>query len=347
MSDNSSTVSPARLLSVLLPIAIIALAIRYLLPTFEQAAQEQFESNMLDKLLGQNTVSVAEPVDFTDEDGDLVCDSPADDACVSPEKLVFTYVGGPEEVDESETWSDLLSALSEATGVPVEYKHYKNVSEQLDAMASGGLHLAGLNTGAVPAAVKSAGFVPVCTLGKADGSYGYTMKLLVAPDGPEGVDGLADKQIAFTTPSSNSGFKAALVHLMNEHDLLPERDYKWGFTFSHEQSVKGLVAGDHDAAPVASDILDRLIADGEVAEEALAVAYESERFPPATIGYAHNLTAELREKIEATLVAFELDNNSVAAKYTSAGAEKLVPVNYKDDWANIRRINEAVDSAGK
>ncbi|QDT67950.1 ABC transporter, phosphonate, periplasmic substrate-binding protein [Planctomycetes bacterium MalM25] len=344
MSEDTGAISFARLLKVLIPVALIALAVRYTLPSFEQAAQQELESNMLEKLLGESYAPPAEGVEFTDSDGDLLCDFPADDQCVTPEKLVFTYVGGPEEVDESQTWADLLTALGEATGLPVEYQHYGSLNDQLAAMTAGELHLAGLNTGAVPAAVKGAGFRPVCTLGNEDGSFGYTMKLLAGKAAKDS-DQLAGKRFAFTTPDSNSGFKAALIYLMDEKGLLPERDYQWGFTFDHETSVKGLVAGDHDVAPVASDILQRMVSDGEVGEDAYTVVYESERFPPATIGYAHNLAPQLREKITEALTGFAWAGTSVEAKYGSSGVTAFVPVNYKDDWANIRRINEAVAGA--
>lgn len=343
--EEGGAVSMARLLKVLIPIALIALAVRYTLPSFEQAAQQELESNMLTKLLGKAEAAVTEGIEFADSDGDLLCDFPADDACVTPEKLVFTYVGGPEEVDESQTWADLMSALSEATGVPVEYKHYAAAKDRIAALVAGELHVAGLNTGAVPMAVKAAGFHPVCTQGKEDGSFGYKMKLLAADKSIKDVSQLADKRLAFTTPDSNSGFKAALIYLMDEPKLLPERDYEWGFTFGHEASVQGLVSGDHDAAPVASDILERMVNDGEVTEDAFTVVYESERFPPATIGFAYNLTPELREKLAEALTGFAWPGTSVEAKYGSSGATAFVPVNYKDDWANIRRINEAVADA--
>ena len=358
MSESADSFSLGRLLKVLLPVLAVALAVRYTLPSYEKAAQEQLEANMLDKLLGENMKPPTETIDFVDEDGDLVCDAPADDACVTPEKLVFSFVGGREVADEPETWADVMTALSEATGVSVEYVHYPSVADQLTAMAKGELHIVGLNTGAIPTAVTASGFQPVCTLGKTDGSYGYTMKLLTFAS--SGVDDLADfrpasvkegkspkKRVAFVQPDSNSGFKAALVYLMGEADLLPERDYDWGFTFGHDTSVKELLAKEHHVAPVASDILERMVSEGEVAESDYKVLYESERFPPVTIGYAHNLAPGLRQQIADTLLGFAWPDTSVAAKYDLTGDGAFAAVNYKDDWANIRRIDEAVAEARK
>lgn len=346
MSEPTDGFSLARLLKVLLPILAVALAVRYTLPGYEKAAQEQLEATMLAKLLGSEALAPAETIDFVDKDGDLLCDAPAEDACVTPEKLVFSYVGPPEQSDEAESWADVMTALGEATGLPVEYVHYKSVGEQLTAMATGELHIVGLNTGAIPAAVKGSGFHPVCTLGKKDGSFGYTMKLLVPSEGgATEAKELAGKRVAFTTPDSNSGFKAALIYLMTKEELRPERDYEWGFTFGHETSVKGLIAGDHEAAPVASDILERMVNDGEVDATKFKVLYESERFPPVTIGYAYNLAPELREQITETLLGFDWEGTSVESKYGSSGVTAFAPVNYKDDWANIRRINVAVKEA--
>lgn len=344
-ADDTGAISLGRLVKVLLPVLAIALAVRLLLPGYEKAAQEQLEASMLSKLLGNASAGPTERVDFVDDDGDLLCDSPADDACVTPEKLVFSYVGGPEEVDESETWADLISALGEATGLPAEYQHYASAEDQLAAIVAGEVQVVGLNTGSIPMAVEAAGFHPIGTLGKADGTFGYKMMLLSSPNGIEAASGLAKKRIAYTTPSSNSGFKAALAYLMNEADLKPERDYQWGWTYSHETSVQQLVAGEYDAAPVASDILERMVNDGEIAGDEYDVIYESERFPPATIGYAHNLAPELREKIAEALLNFDWAGTSVEAKYGSSGSEAFVAVNYKDDWANIRRIDAEVAAA--
>lgn len=344
MSEPTPAFSASRLLMILVPVIAIALAVQYMLPNYERQAQQEFEANMLKKLLTPAPVKAVEKVAYKDADGDLLTDFPADDKTVKPEKLVFSYVGPAEESEgEAAVWADLVTALGEATGLPVEYKHYKSTDEQIAALASGELQIVGLNTGSVPMAVEVAGFHPVCTLGREDGSFGYTMKLLTRTKG-----GVADpkdlkgKEVAFTTPDSNSGCKAAVVYLMNDENLLPERDYKWGFTFSHENSVKELLAGDHDAAPVASDLLDKMVQDGAVSDGDFKVIYESERFPPAAIGFAYNLSPELRDQITKTLLDFKWEGTSVANKYGPSGASKFVPVNYKNDWANIRRIDTAL-----
>ncbi|MEN0111583.1 MAG: PhnD/SsuA/transferrin family substrate-binding protein, partial [Planctomycetota bacterium] len=240
MSDDSTStpsaggaISLGRLLTLLVPVLAVALAVRYTLPSYEKAAQQQMEQDVLAKLLKQTASAPETKIDFKDEDGDLVADPPADDACITPDKLVFSFVGPEEESDESTTFAELIAALGEATGLEAEYRHYPSIEDQLTAMASGELHVVGLNTGTIPTAVRYAGFQPVSTFARDGGEFGYTMKLLAPADGVSSLEQLAGKRVAFTQPDSNSGFKAALIYLMDKVQLEPERDYSWAFTYGH------------------------------------------------------------------------------------------------------------------
>jgi phosphonate transport system substrate-binding protein len=151
-------------------------------------------------------------------------------------------------------------------------------------------------------------------------------------------------KVTFTTLDSNSGCKAPLVLLKEKFNLLPERDYQWGFSQGHEESIKGVAAKEIDVAPVASDVLARMIEKKEVDPAAVVSIHKSERFPPATIGYVYNLAPELRDKIKETLLSFEWKGTGLEKEF-SPETTKFVPVNYKDDWANTRRINQAIAEA--
>lgn len=340
--------SLARLLKVLLPVIILGYAGFHLLSSsYEQAAQAELQENVLQKLLADVEVKSDASIEFKDADGDLVADAPEPEACIDPDKLVFSYIANAESGEtDREVWKDVMDALSEATGKEVEFISYTTTADQLSAMATDKLHITGLNTGSVATAVKTSGFVPVCTFGREDGEFGYQM-LLLAPAGGEVKKpaDVAGHKIIFTRPDSNSGFKAALVYLMTQHNLLPERDYEWGFSFDHADSIRRAAGKEFDVVPVASDIFNRMVSAGEVSEETLQTIYESETFPPAALGYAHNLKPELREKIAQTLLDFDWAGTSVEARYSGSGSTQFVPVSYKDDWANIRRLEQAVQEA--
>jgi phosphonate transport system substrate-binding protein len=277
-----------------------------------------------------------------------VADSPADPAkCIAPEVLVFSFVAGEAESVPQEAWQQLLAQLADKTGKEVKYVHYDTADEQLAALAKGDLHIAGLNTGIVPAAVRRSGFVPLCTFGHDDGSYGYTMQLLVPAGSPiKDITDIKGHKVTFTRPDSNSGCKALLVLLKDEHGLQPDRDYAWGFSMGHEESIQGVAAKEFEAAPVASDILARMVEKNEVDANAFRSIHESERFPPATIGIVHNLAPELRTAIGETLLAFDLRGTGLEGEF-GADVTRFVPVNYKNDWANARRIDQLIAQARK
>lgn len=168
------------------------------------------------------------------------------------------------------------------------------------------------------------------------------MKIIVPADSAvKKVEDLKGGRFTFVRPRSNSGCTAALVMLMKKHDLQPERDYKWGFSYGHDKSIEGVAAKRFEAAAVASDILAQMVADGKVAEDSIRVIYESEPFPPAVVGYAYNLTPELRNGIKQALLEFDWKGSGLEKKYGPAGSVKLAAVNYKNDWAPVRDIRQS------
>jgi phosphonate transport system substrate-binding protein len=196
----------------------------------------------------------------------------------------------------------------------------------------------------VPLAVAQSGFVPLCTFGREDGTYGYTMQVLVPADSAvKDIEGVKGRKVTMTRPDSNSGCKALLMEL-NERGLRPDRDFAWGFSLGHEESIKGVAAKDFDVVAVASDILQRMEEQGEVDPKAIRKIFESERFPPATIGYVHNLKPEQRTAIRETLIGFNLVGTGLEGEF-GADATKLVAVDYKNDWASARRIDQLIAQA--
>jgi phosphonate transport system substrate-binding protein len=353
MTNNAP--SFRRIVAAVVPLALVVVAGTYWWSARVEAdARRAMERDILADMLGSVSHKEKLSAKFVDHDGDLVADSPTDASeCVAPERLVFSYiaVGEGSDTDQDEQgrkqlWEDFLAALSTKTGLPVDYRHFSQTNEQLAAVEHGEVHVVGLNTGAVDAAVQQYGIVPSCTLGRADGSFGYTMKLIVpAASQIQSPAELQGKTVTFVRPNSNSGFKAAFVYLLDAHELLPERDYDWRFSLDHDKSIRQVAARQTDAAAVASDVLEQMIQTAQIEPDSVREIYESESFPPATIGYAHNLTPELRDAIRQTLIEFDWHGTGLEAEFGPMGAERFVAVNYKDDWANIRRIERSVERA--
>ena len=341
--------SVGRIFAIVLPVAVVGVIAYWWTSTLESKARSELASNVVGKMFVSEPMPSKSSMQFADADNDLVADAPTDPAKLQkPEELVFSYVATEEDAIPDDRWKELAAAIEAKTGKKVKIAHYTKVEDQMADLAKGKLQIVGLNTGLVPSAVEHQGFVPVCTLGKADGSFGYTMELLVpagsAIKDPSQVKG---HKVTFTRPDSNSGCKAPLVLLKNDYNLLPERDYQWGFSLGHEDSIKHVAKKDLEVVAVASDILARMIENKEVDPAAVVSIYKSERFPPATIGYAYNLSPELRDGIRETLLKFDWKGTGLEKQFGPAGQEKFVPVSYKDDWANTRRIDQAIAEARK
>ena len=311
-----------------------------------QAKQESLDrtlSNFLSNLAPMNKL---DPI-YEDADGDLLPDSPKDDSlCVTPTELMFSFIATEDPTNESEVWKSVMEALESGSGLTVKYLKLTSPKDQLQALRNGKLHVTAFSTGEVPTAVNSCGFIPVCTTGREDDSFGYNMQFVVKADSPiKKLTDLKGKKVIFTRPRSNSGYKAAMVELMDTHKMLPERDYYWSFSYGHLASIDAVGSGEHDAAPVASDVFEREASKGELKAEDFRVIYESEKFPPLAFGYAYNLAPEIRESISKALLELDWAGTTLEKEFGGDGSNKFVALSYKDNWANIRRIDQAAKEA--
>jgi phosphonate transport system substrate-binding protein len=349
---NAATPRPApsarRVLLIVLPIAAVLSAL-YL---FYVARESRVRSDLASTVMGKIFASAPIPsgsMAFADADNDMVADPPKDAAkLINPDTLVFSYVASEERGQPEEAWKELAAALKGKTGKEVKVAHFDTPEQQLVALKNGELHILGLNTGLVQSAVEKDGFVPLCTMGRDDGSFGYTMEFIVPAGSPtKKLEDIKGRKVTFSRLDSNSGCKAPLVLLKEKYNLLPERDYDYGFSQGHEDSIKRIATKEFEIAPVASDILAGMIEKKEVDPAAFVSIYKSERFPPATIGYAHNLAPELRDAIRLALLKFEWKGTGLEKNFGAGGTTKFVPVNYKDDWADTRRIDQIIAEARK
>jgi phosphonate transport system substrate-binding protein len=325
--------------------ALVVLGIVYQVTKgeFDRAAHEKESTLQAQMGFGAEPTPLHLDSAYTDADGDLVADCPKDPAKqISPDKLVFSFVASSESQDDLANWKKFVEFLSKRIGKPVNAVAFKTTDEQIQALKDGKLHVTGFNTGSVPVAVNTAGFVPICASGKEDGSIlSYTMQIIVPSESSiSNTMQLKDHTIAFTDRTSNSGYKAAIVRL-KDAGLLPVRDYQCRFSGGHDESIQGVAAGSYQAATIASSMLQRAVANGSVDLAKIRVIDTSKPFPPATLGYAYNLSPVLAEKIKTALLDFPWDGG-LEKQFAGTGAKKFVPVSYKNDFEWTRLIADAV-----
>lgn len=282
---------------------------------------------------------------FCDADGDLLADTPTDPAdLIDPDTLIFAYTPVEDPAVYKEAWADFLTHLESETGKSVVFFPVQNNAAQIEAMRSGRLHIAGFNTGSNPLAVNCAGFNPFTIMAAPDGSFGYEMEIITYPgSGVEAVEDIKGNQLAFTSPTSNSGFKAPSAILKADYDMVPERDFEPLFSGKHDNSILGVANKDYLAASIANSVKARMISRNVVKEEDLKVLYKSQTFPTTGYGVVYNLKPELKEKIRNAFFNFEWEGTSLQEEFEKNGEGQFLEITYKEYWEVIRKIDAAND----
>ncbi len=280
---------------------------------------------------------------YTDNDGDLIADIPSDPSQqVDPGTLIFAYTPVEDPAVYAEAWSDFLAHLEEKTGKKVQFFPVQSNAAQIEAMRAGRLHIAGFNTGSNPLAVACAGFRPFTMMASADGSFGYEMEILTYPgSGIEKVEDIKGGKMAFTSETSNSGFKAPSAILKADYGMIPGEHFEPVFSGKHDNSILGVANKDYPAAAIANSVLARMIQRDVIKPEQVVSLYKSQTFPTTGYGLAHNLTPELQEKIQEAFFSFPWEGTSLEEEFSKSGEAQFIPITFKDNWAVIRKIDEA------
>ncbi|MCR9257837.1 MAG: phosphate/phosphite/phosphonate ABC transporter substrate-binding protein [Alphaproteobacteria bacterium] len=278
---------------------------------------------------------------YCDRNYDLVADLPTDPAdWVNPDTIIFSYTPVEDPAVYAKVWDGFIQHMSEVTGKDVVFFPVQSYAAQYEAMRSGRLHIAGVNTGGNPVAVSCAGFVPFAMMAGADGSFGYEMEIIVPADSPLGAPAdLAGKTLAFTSPTSNSGFKAPSAILKSNFGLVADEDFETTFSGKHDNSILGVANNDYEAAAVANSVMKRMIARGAVDPSQIKSIYKSQTFPTTGYGHAHNLHPEVVANIKQAFFTFDWEGSDLQQEFKNEA--RFIGIHHKSDWAVIRQIDAA------
>lgn len=280
---------------------------------------------------------------YCDRNGDLIADAPTDAADqVNPDTLIFAYTPVEDPAVYKAVWSDFLDYMEETTGKKVIFFPVQSNAAQIEAMRSGRLHIAGFNTGSNPLAVNCAGFNPFTIMASLDGNFGYEMEILTYPgSGIDKVEDIKGGTLAFTSPTSNSGFKAPSAILKGDFDMLPDRDFTPAFSGKHDNSILGVANHDYPAASIANSVLARMVSRGVIKADDVKSIYKSQTFPTTGFGVAHNLEPELAANIRKAFFTFEWEGTSLQAEFEKSNEGQFLEMNYQEFWDVIRKIDTA------
>ena len=315
-------------------VAVVLLSLVAVMAFASGAAEEEEQRKYGDLRLG-----------LVDGDGDLVADAPADSSeWIDPPVLIFSYTPVEDPEVYRDVWAEFLDHMAEVTGKEIQFFPVQSNAAQLEAMRAGRLHVAGFNTGSNPIAVNCAGFVPFAMMAGDDGSFGYEMEIITHVDSDiESVEDIQGRTLAFTSPTSNSGFKAPSALLKGEFGMIADEDFDTTFSGAHDASILGVANRDYLVGSVANSVLARMVERGLVDRDELRTVYKSQTFPTTGYGHVYNLEPELAEKIREAFFSFDWEGTALLEEFGRNGESRFIPITYEEYWDVIRTIDAAND----
>ena len=281
---------------------------------------------------------------YTDANGDMVADAPTDPKqFIDPATLIFAYTPVEDPEVYRKVWDDFLAHMTKVTGKRVIFFPVQSNAAQIEAMRAGRLHVAGFNTGSNPIAVNCAGFVPFAMMGSKKNEYGYEMEIIVpATSSIKTPADLKGKTIAFSAPTSNSGFKAPSAILESEYKLVADKDYKSTFSGKHDNTVLGVANGDYEAGAIANVTMKQMAERKVFDTKDIRSIYKSQTFPTTGYGYAHTLAPALAAKIKEAFATFDWKGTGLEKEFAE---DKFIPITYRKDWDVVRKVDAAMKIA--
>ncbi len=279
---------------------------------------------------------------YCDANRDLVADVPTDAARQrDPSTLVFAYTPVEDPALYAQQFRPLLEHLTQCTGRRTVYFQVTSNAAQVEAMRSGRLHIAGFSTGPTAFAVNLAGAVPFAIKGNAEQFEAYRVVVLVRANSDiRSIADLKGRRVAHTSATSNSGNLAPRAFFPGL-GVTPDTDYRVVYSGGHDRSVMGVNAGDFDAAPVASDVYNRMVARGQVRAENFRIIWQSDPFPTSSFALAHDLRPELAQRIRQCFIDYRFPPQ---LQRDLGGNDRFWPATYLEHWAPVRAVADAVNA---
>jgi len=285
---------------------------------------------------------------FTDAKGRLLADPPASsDQYLNPDVIVVAHIDGPGETPGT-SWADFEDHLSQVTGKKVVDQVYTNSADQVAAAASGKVTLLALHAADTPFLVNNYGFEPLAVLGDNSGVAGNRMDLLVpASSSIQSPADLRNRRLVCTVPSSITGYRAAIVTLMQDEGLRPNVDYEIIWSLKQKLSIEGVAKKQYQAASVSDEKLQSLEEKETIKASDVRVIYQTPVIPRTTIGCFYNLNPVLAQELQkAILTPMPSDAPSTApttGPTTAPGLLRFLPVDYKQDFQFVRNMDDQFD----
>lgn len=273
---------------------------------------------------------------YYDLDGDLLADTPLlPQLQIDPPTLIISIVPNGDEHAYAHQLTPFFNHLRSCLQRPVIFYPMQSSCAEVEAMRNGFIHIASFSAGALIHAVNRAGAIPFASKGTEEGLLKTDMIVIVRQDSPiYTLQDLKGTCVAHVNFASSAGHLATLS-LFPAEGIIPGEDYEIFFSGKHRQSIFEVKAGDYDAAPIAQEVLDRLVALNLVSYDDFRIIYRKGSAPFAAFTYAHNLAPALKEEIQSCFYNYRFPEEM---QQIYLGADRYLPINYQEELRALQQI---------
>lgn len=269
----------------------------------------------------------------------------AEKAAENVEKLVFAFQ--PQENPEALTPNakKLAEYLGTKTGIKSEVFMPTSYAAVVEALRSKNADVAYFSGWPYLIAHNTAN-VELLVAEERDGNPFYYSQWYVLKDSP--IKSLADlkgKPIAFTSPSSTSGYLFPLAKVIEEGHMKTGQDPKefFGevlFAGGYQAALKSLVEGKVEAAAASDYAFERYLTEDERAK--VRVLIKQGPAPTHGIAVRKDLPQNVKDSIKAALLSLNEDENKELLK-SVYGASKLVE---REHTEHVQALDKALKLVG-
>ncbi|GHU64228.1 phosphonate ABC transporter substrate-binding protein [Spirochaetia bacterium] len=238
------------------------------------------------------------------------------DASTGPKELVMCYLPNEASEELAEYRGMLQKTMTEAVGIPIREINVADYNAVVEAMRTKHADIVYFGpVSYVQAAERSGAEALVTPAPFGDKSRaGYTSKIIVkAGSSIKTLQDLRGKTFAFVDPASTSGNYVPTLELMTAFPGTTNEDFHTNGRFfssvtysgKHQNGLQGVLNGDIEAAPIASDILDAEIAAGRAKTGDFVVIHESPRIPSSPMGIRKDIPEDIKAKVKQFLLTYK------------------------------------------
>ena len=302
----------------------------------------QLASTLIDEMWFLDDGSKLEEMERIDEPryGQNYPDWPVADP-IDPDPLIFTMAPTDDPAAYEDTLEPMMANIEAETGNSVEYFIVDSYAAQVEAMRSERLHVGRFATGNTPFAVNLANGVPF-SIPLEDGMYGNRLWFITRADNDD-IDSLDDVAAGdYTIPHVSAGSLSggqAPKGLLSAEGLVPHEDYEVDYSGDHEVSIRGVLEGDYEGAPVASTVVDRLARQDQIDASELKVIWGSGAFPLGAFTHLHNLHEDLIDGIRTAINDYDYEGTRIQE---DLGYDTFTEIHYATHWDIVLQIQEEI-----